>query len=59
LIVGIPGTGKSLTAKATAGAFGLSFLSLDMGTVFGGIGAQIHYLRTSAHRIRQPGQTAR
>ena len=31
LIVGIPGTGKSLTAKATAGAFGLPLLRLDMG----------------------------
>jgi len=37
LIVGIPGTGKSLTAKATAGAFGLPRLRLDMGCVFGGI----------------------
>ena len=27
--VGIPGTGKSLTAKATAGAFGLPLLRLD------------------------------
>ncbi|MBN8459824.1 MAG: AAA family ATPase [Verrucomicrobia bacterium] len=37
LIVGIPGTGKSLTAKATAGAFGLPLLRLDMGRVFGGV----------------------
>ena len=37
LIVGLPGTGKSLTAKATAGAFGLPLLRLDMGSVFGGI----------------------
>jgi SpoVK/Ycf46/Vps4 family AAA+-type ATPase len=40
LIVGIPGTGKSLTAKATAGAFGLPQLRLDMGRVFGGIVGQ-------------------
>ena len=40
LIVGIPGTGKSLTAKATAGAFGLPLLRLDMGCVFGGIVGQ-------------------
>ncbi len=40
LIVGIPGTGKSLTAKATAGAFGLPLLRLDMGRVFGGIVGQ-------------------
>jgi AAA+ superfamily predicted ATPase len=37
LIVGIPGTGKSLTAKASASAFGLPLLRLDMGRVFGGI----------------------
>jgi ATPase family associated with various cellular activities (AAA) len=35
-----PGTGKSLTAKATAGAFGLPLLRLDMGRVFGGIVGQ-------------------
>ena len=40
MIVGIPGTGKSLTAKATAGAFGLPLLRLDMGRVFGGIVGQ-------------------
>jgi len=40
LIVGIPGTGKSLTAKATAGAFGLPLLRLDMGCVFGGMVGQ-------------------
>lgn len=37
LIVGIPGTGKSLTAKAVSSAFGLPLLRLDMGRVFGGI----------------------
>jgi AAA+ superfamily predicted ATPase len=40
LIVGIPGTGKSLTAKATATAFGIPLLRLDMGKVFGGIVGQ-------------------
>ena len=40
LIVGIPGTGKSLTAKATASAFGLPLLRFDMGRVFGGIVGQ-------------------
>ena len=38
--MGIPGTGKSLTAKATAGAFALPLLRLDMGCVFGGIVGQ-------------------
>ncbi len=37
LIVGIPGTGKSLTAKATASAFGLPLLRLDIGCVYGGV----------------------
>ncbi|GAA5119354.1 AAA family ATPase [Luteolibacter yonseiensis] len=37
LIVGIPGTGKSLTAKAVSSTFGLPLLRLDMGRVFGGI----------------------
>jgi AAA+ superfamily predicted ATPase len=40
LIVGIPGTGKSLTAKATAGALQLPLLRLDMGKVFGGLVGQ-------------------
>ena len=40
LIVGLPGTGKSLTAKATASAFGLPLLRLDMGRVFGGVVGQ-------------------
>ena len=38
--MGIPGTGKSLTAKATASAFDLPLLRLDMGRVFGGIVGQ-------------------
>lgn len=40
LIVGIPGTGKSLTAKATASILQLPLLRLDMGRVFGGIVGQ-------------------
>jgi len=40
LIVGIPGTGKSLTAKAAASALGLPLLRLDMGRVFGGVVGQ-------------------
>ena len=50
LIVGIPGTGKSLSAKATASAFGLPLLRLDMGRVFGGIVGQSEAnLRTVIH----------
>jgi hypothetical protein len=37
LIVGIPGTGKSLTAKATASVFQRPLLKLDAGRLFAGI----------------------
>ncbi len=40
LIVGLPGTGKSLSAKATASAFGVPLLRLDMGRIFGGVVGQ-------------------
>ena len=35
VIVGMPGCGKSLTAKATSGLFGLPLLRLDVGAVMG------------------------
>lgn len=40
LIAGIPGTGKSLTAKATAGLLQIPLLRLDIGRIFGGIVGQ-------------------
>ncbi len=40
LILGIPGTGKSLTAKATAQVFGMPLLKLDAGRIFAGIVGQ-------------------
>ena len=40
LILGIPGTGKSLTAKATASVFGLPLLRLDAGRIFAGLVGQ-------------------
>ena len=40
LIVGIPGTGKSLTAKATASVFNRPLLKLDAGQLFGGLVGQ-------------------
>ncbi len=40
LIVGIPGTGKSLTAKATASVFGRPLLKLDAGRLYGGLVGQ-------------------
>lgn len=35
MIVGMPGCGKSLTAKATAALFGLPLLRMDMGSLMG------------------------
>jgi SpoVK/Ycf46/Vps4 family AAA+-type ATPase len=40
LIVGVPGTGKSLTAKATASVFDLPLLKLDAGRIFGSLVGQ-------------------
>lgn len=40
LIIGIPGTGKSLTAKATANVFGRPLLKLDAGRIFAGLVGQ-------------------
>lgn len=40
LMTGIPGTGKSLTAKATASNFGVPLLRLDAGRLFGGLVGQ-------------------
>jgi hypothetical protein len=37
ILVGIPGTGKSLCARVTAGLWRLPLLRLDMGAVFGGL----------------------
>ena len=37
LLVGVQGTGKSLTAKAIANDWGLPLLRLDVGKLFGGI----------------------
>jgi hypothetical protein len=41
LILGIPGTGKTATAKATASAFGLPLLRLDIGKVFSRAGRPV------------------
>lgn len=40
LLVGIPGTGKSLTAKAVSGLWKMPLLRLDVGAVFGGLVGQ-------------------
>lgn len=45
-LIGIPGTGKSLCAKVTAGLWRMPLLRLDMGAVFGGVlGASERNLR--------------
>jgi len=51
-LIGIPGTGKSLCAKVTAGMWQLPLLRLDMGAVFGGI------LGASEKNIREAMQIA-
>jgi len=52
LILGIPGTGKSLTAKATAKVFGVPLLKLDAGRIFAGLVGQ------SESNLRSVVQTA-
>ena len=52
LIIGIPGTGKSLTAKATAKVFGVPLLKLDAGRIFAGLVGQ------SESNLRSVVQTA-
>src|SRR5208283_334006 len=52
LILGIAGTGKSLTAKATAKVFGVPLLKLDAGKIFAGIVGQ------SESNLRSVMQTA-
>lgn len=52
LLLGLPGTGKSLAAKAVASAWQLPLLRLDMGKIYGGIVGQ------SEANIRSALQTA-
>ncbi|WP_417505602.1 AAA family ATPase [Marinomonas gallaica] len=52
LLLGVPGTGKSLAAKAVANAWQLPLLRLDMGKIYGGIVGQ------SEANIRSALQTA-
>ncbi|MAS93093.1 MAG: hypothetical protein CMO55_07840 [Verrucomicrobiales bacterium] len=40
LVLGVPGTGKSLTAKATASVFSVPLLKLDAGRLFGSLVGQ-------------------
>jgi SpoVK/Ycf46/Vps4 family AAA+-type ATPase len=52
LIIGVPGTGKSLTAKATATVFNRPLLKLDAGRLFGSLVGQ------SESNLRSAIQTA-
>jgi SpoVK/Ycf46/Vps4 family AAA+-type ATPase len=52
LLVGIPGCGKSLTAKCIAAAWNMPLLKLDMGKIFG------RYVGDSEANIRQSLLTA-
>ena len=52
LILGVPGTGKSLTAKATASVFQRPLLKLDAGRIFGSLVGQ------SEQNLRSVIQTA-
>lgn len=40
LLVGVPGTGKSLVAKSIGSAWGLPVMSLDVGALYGGVVGQ-------------------
>ncbi|WP_029136080.1 AAA family ATPase [Nakamurella lactea] len=48
LMTGVPGCGKSLTAKAMSSAWGLPLIRLDIGRIFGGlVGASEQNIRTA------------
>lgn len=48
LITGVPGCGKTLTAKAVAAAWGLPLIRMDIGRVFAGlVGASEHNMRSA------------
>ena len=52
LLVGVPGCGKSLSARALAGAWGVPLLRLDVGRIFG------QYVGQSESNLRMAIQTA-
>lgn len=51
LVVGVPGGGKSLTAKATSRLWGVPLLRLDIGALFGGLVGQSESQTRNALRI--------
>jgi tRNA A-37 threonylcarbamoyl transferase component Bud32 len=62
LLVGVPGCGKSLSARALAGAWGVPLLRLDVGRIFGSlVGASEANLRRAIQRWKRgsPASAAR
>lgn len=53
LLLGLPGTGKSLAAKAVANAWQLPLLRLDMGRIYGGIVGQSEENMRNALRMAE------
>jgi SpoVK/Ycf46/Vps4 family AAA+-type ATPase len=53
LLIGVPGGGKSLVAKAVARAWGLPLLRLDIGRIFGGIVGQSEENMRRAIRVAE------
>jgi ATPase family protein associated with various cellular activities (AAA) len=53
LLIGVPGGGKSLMAKAVARAWGLPLLRLDIGRIFGGIVGQSEENMRRAIRVAE------
>ena len=53
LLLGLPGTGKSLAAKAVANSWKLPLLRLDMGRIFGGIIGQSEDNMRAALRVAE------
>jgi hypothetical protein len=49
-LIGIPGTGKSLCAKVTAGEWGMTLLRMDVGAIFSGLlGSSEQNIREAIH----------
>lgn len=52
LLLGVPGTGKSLTAKAIGFSWGLPVIKMDMGKIFGSlVGESENNMRTSLRLV--------
>jgi len=57
LLVGLPGCGKSLTAKAASGILGVPFIRFDISRIFGGlVGQSEQQMRNALQTIERVGQ---